>query len=197
MQDRLVLEYPNFISSEKIDWIRKVMQKHMNLCSTNSYNREGNSIHITMQSKNNNEMKEVDDYLFSVFGELSKKISDIYKPRYDVSDSGYEYHVYPPGKICKEHADGEVCLGGSIYNPEVFFDVSLLRYATAVIYLTDNKDGGELVFPDAGVKVSPESGKAVVFPPYGFYRHYSTQAKENREIIMTWFVYSNINVRIV
>jgi len=35
---------------------------------------------------------------------------------------------------------------------------------TALFYLTDNYDGGEIEFPDIDLKIKPSAGSALIFP---------------------------------
>jgi hypothetical protein len=44
---------------------------------------------------------------------------------------------------------------------------------SAVAYLNDNYDGGELIFPRFGLKIKPEPGDLVVFPSTYIYEHSS------------------------
>ena len=37
------------------------------------------------------------------------------------------------------------------------------RYLTFLIYLNDNFEGGETIFPNINKKIKPEKGKAVIF----------------------------------
>lgn len=40
-----------------------------------------------------------------------------------------------------------------------------------VVYLNDDYEGGELVFPEQGITIKPESGSMVIFPSYPPYYH--------------------------
>jgi len=174
----MIYEYPNFIDIEAITKIQKAVKPFINLEQKKTYNRQGQTVSIN----ENGNMQEIDSFLFNIFGKAQIEIiEDVFKPTYPSGDSGYEYHIYNPSEICEEHADGEIANG-------------LLRYATAIIFLNDIDEGGELVFPDLNKTVKCEAGKLVVFPPYNLFRHYTKPAKQKREIVMTWFVYSNLNV---
>jgi prolyl 4-hydroxylase len=45
------------------------------------------------------------------------------------------------------------------------------RYLVMLWYLNDVTAGGETRFPQLDLKVSPEAGRLVVFPPYWMYQH--------------------------
>ena len=102
--------------------------------------------------------------------------------------SDFEYHLYKAGDICRCHADGEI-----VFNKETS-NTTLLRYASVIVHLNTVNEGGELVFPNQNTKIKTEAGKVVIFPPYGFYQHYTTPSNENREVVVTWFVYNGITI---
>lgn len=177
----MILEYKKYISEEVVDDIRQRVSLFVDKTNKKTaYNRDGITVNITKTP----ELNDLDSQLSSFFVAFSSDVvSKRYKPQYQSADSGYEYHLYKPGDICHYHIDGEVD------SSEGF-----LRYATVVLFLTDNDDG-ELVFPSQNLEIKPEKGKIVVFPPYGCFGHYVKPSIKNREIIMTWFVYNGIEVR--
>jgi predicted 2-oxoglutarate/Fe(II)-dependent dioxygenase YbiX len=173
----MIIELPKFVSQEDVAAIRDGVGAFLPDISTCTYNRDGKSVFITKVP----ELKEIDTLISKNMVCLQTEVvANRFKPAFPSGDSGYEYHLYAPGEICHHHADGEISNG-------------LLRYATVIIFLTDNK-GGELVFPSQNQEIKPQAGKVVVFPPYGTHGHYSKPATTNREIVMTWFVYSGIKV---
>jgi hypothetical protein len=185
----MILEFPNYIDSQVIDEIRTSINKVKNTTAEykpklDSYtysNREGKTLVIG----NVPELKHIDDKLNEICSNISKDIIQInYNPFHPTGDSGYEYHCYEPNQICKPHTDGEIIDNNS-----------LLRFASVIIHLNTVEDGGELVFPMQNKYIKTEKGKLVIFPPYGMYPHYTTPSKETREVIVTWFVYSNINIQ--
>lgn len=182
----MILEYKNYVSNEFVDEICRQVIPFIDQSakgSTTTYNRDGITVDLTDAAKSNEQIKELDCKLLNIFSKLSSEIVDRrYKPQYSSGDSGYEYHLYRPGDICHYHSDGEISNG-------------LLRYATVILFLTDNDDG-ELVFPSQNIEVKPEKGKVVVFPPYGFFGHYAKPSVKNREILMTWFVYNGVEVKV-
>ena len=46
--------------------------------------------------------------------------------------------------------------------------------ASIVLYLNDNYTGGDLSFPEQGIKIKPEAGSLVIFPSVKPYFHAST-----------------------
>lgn len=176
----MILEYKNYVSNDFIDEIQFKVKPFLGLTNRETaHNRDGFSVSITKTLG----LEELDRKISILFCEISATIlNKRFKPQFDSGDSGYEYHLYRPGDICHYHVDGEISNG-------------LLRYATVILFLTNNDDG-ELVFPAQNVEIKPEKGKIVIFPPYGCFGHYAKPSIKNREILMTWFVYNGIEVKV-
>jgi endo-1,4-beta-mannosidase len=176
----MILEYKNYVSNEFVEEIQNKVFPFLNLeTKETTYNRDGVSVRITEKE----ELIDLDNKISKLFSELSTEIvNKRFKPQFSSGDSGYEYHLYRPGDICHYHADGEIMNG-------------FVRYATVILFLSDNDDG-ELVFPTQNIEIKPRKGKIVVFPPYGFFGHYSKPSTNNREILMTWFVYNGVEAKI-
>jgi endo-1,4-beta-mannosidase len=177
----MILQYKKYVSDEIVEEIQQKVLFFINQSQETTYNRDGLTVCISKLAPSNQSLLELDQKLSSMFNDLSLNIvNKRFKPQFSSGDSGYDYHLYRPGDICHHHADGEI-------------DGSMLRYATVILFLTDNDDG-ELVFPTQNIEIKPEKGKIVVFPPYGFFGHYSKPSVKNREIVMTWFVYDGVSV---
>jgi hypothetical protein len=178
----MILEYKKYVSDETVEEIQQKVKTFINPEKETAYNRDGLTVCITELAKSSELLRELDQKLSSIFSSLSLNIiSGRFKPQFGSADSGYEYHLYRTGDICHYHSDGEVSNG-------------LLRYASVILFLTDNNDG-ELVFPAQNIEIKPEKGKIVVFPPYGIFSHYAKPSIKDREILMTWFVYNGVEVR--
>ena len=178
----MILEYKNYVEESLVEEIRQNVKPFLeHVRKKTTYNRDGLSVNITDLALTDLNLKTLDEKVSVIFKNLSSEVvRRRFKPQFSSGDSGYEYHLYEPGEICHYHSDGEV-------------SEKFLRYATVILFLTDNKDG-ELVFPAQNVEIKPEKGKVVVFPPYGIFSHYSKPSNENREILMTWFVYEGVTV---
>lgn len=173
----MILELPKFATAEQVAAIRNGVRPFLPEVEIPTYNRDGKSVFISKTPA----LQTVDVLVATLMDKLQAEVvKHRYKPMFNSGDSGYEYHLYAPWQICHYHTDGEVAQG-------------VLRYATVILFLTDN-EGGELVFPTQNKEVKPEAGKIVVFPPHGTFGHYSKPSNTDREIVMTWFVYNNIKV---
>lgn len=187
----MIFELPDFVSKENLEFINSKLCSNENISKlsikSGSY-RDGKTIMISSDPN----LKELDSFLFSnIFGsyELINFINRRYLPKYEIGDSGYEFHRYAPGDICHIHSDGEVSFSDTP-GQEV-----MLRFASIVLHLNTPSSGAELIFPSLNKSVKTEAGKLVIFPPYGFSQHYTTESPDNRDVIVTWFVYKDILVR--
>jgi hypothetical protein len=179
----MIIELPNYIDQKTIDEIRNSVKPYINKSNSTTEYRDGNSVFISQIP----ELKEIDFKLFNIFSNLQENVvKQRYNPLFTSGDSGYEYHIYNPGEICHYHSDGEVT-GKSLDN-------NVLRYASVCVHLNTVKEGGELVFPSQNRSIKTEAGKVVIFPPYGMYSHYTTASLEPREVLVTWFIYSNLKI---
>lgn len=174
----MILEFPNYLDSDTLKEIKDELRPFASSKKETAYNRDGNTISITHTP----ELKNLDDKLHKIFKKIQEDIiRQRYKPQYGSADSGYEYHKYNPNDVCHYHCDGEV-------------NKTLLRYASVILHLNTVQEGGELVFPSQNKSIKTEEGKLVIFPPYGMFGHYTTPSNETREVIVSWFVYNNVNV---
>lgn len=175
----MILEFPNYVSNDFADYLSNECKKYITPIKQTTYNRDGNTVTISEEPK----LKEIDSELHSIMVKINKEIlAQRYNPQFNSADTGYEYHLYNPGDMCHYHSDGEVS------------NLSLLRYASVILQLTTNKDGGELIFPAQNKAIKTEKGKLVIFPPYGMYSHYVTPSSTAREVIVSWFIYDGIVV---
>jgi hypothetical protein len=185
----MILEFANYLTSADVDdmckYINEVRDispdyKHIKSTSNFSNYREGKTLNIGEVP----ELKNIDDKLQKIFSNISNDIViPNFKPLFPTGDTGYEYHCYEPGEVCRVHGDGEITNNSK-----------LLRIASVIIHLNTVENGGELVFPMQNKSIKTEKGKLVIFPPYGMYQHYTTTSEEKREVIVTWFVYNSINI---
>jgi len=183
----VIIELPEYVDKDTTKKIRELASSYLGKEGQYKYGtyRDGKTIGITNLADENVELKELDTILHGIFNDVQESLlRRRYKPSHQSGDSGYEYHRYAPGDIAHPHSDGEVQSG-------------LLRYASVVIHLNTIEEGGELVFPNQNRSVKTEEGKIVIFPPYGMFEHYSTPAEVAREVIVTWFVYTDVRVEIL
>ena len=147
----MIIEIKNYLDDEQVDFILNKIEKfkkenYQELQAgkfKTGYNRQGNTIFISGRL----EFEDLDRYLLEVFMKIGKEIViPRYKPEFGITDGGYEYHEYLPGDECHIHGDGEV----DFYKDNEF---GTIRFAALSLQLNDVEEGGELVFPNQGVKI--------------------------------------------
>ena len=80
---------------------------------------------------------------------------------------------YKPGVVNTQHADSFRITGSTVVRTAPW-----LR--TAIIFLNDDFNGGELVFPNQGVSIKPVKGNMVVASCGIDYVHYTNAASSDR-----------------
>lgn len=55
---------------------------------------------------------------------------------------------------------------------------------SVLLYLNDDYEGGEIEFPNHGIKIKPKAGSILIFPPLPPYTHIAHVVKSNNK----WFV---------
>ena len=124
--------------------------------------------------------KDVDNNLFRSMGIAIKEFREAY-PYFNgpFKDMGYGIQRYNPGEYYHWHIDG-----GS-------HDFSQ-RQLVAIWYLNDVPGpGGETEFLFQDIKIKPEKGKLVLFPPFWTHEHRAVTLNEGvKYIATTWIVFA-------
>ena len=95
------------------------------------------------------------------------------------SDLGFELLRYGPGQRYTEHTDS---MPGS---PTVYGQ----RLLSAILYLNDDYEGGELHFPRQGLTYNPKAGSLVLFPSNFCYPHASRPVRRGTKYaVVTWLI---------
>jgi hypothetical protein len=90
------------------------------------------------------------------------------------SDEGYVLLRYDEGHFYGEHADS-------------YTNQNVVRALSVLLYLNDDYEGGEIVFPRQGVTIKPEPGSMVIFPSTGTHPHEALKVtKGTKYAIVTW-----------
>jgi len=98
-----------------------------------------------------------------------------YAEKHDIEQlqhEGYSMLRYTGGQEYKAHADGDTAAGRAI---------------SAIVYLNDDYEGGEVEFVNFGVKIKPKAGMLLLFPstyPYTHIAHPVTSG--TKYAIVTW-----------
>jgi hypothetical protein len=103
-------------------------------------------------------------------------LSNSYAKRYEINEPFFHEHYqllkYKGGQEYKAHYDGGTNIG---------------RCVSAICYLNDDYEGGELEFVNFKVKVKPEAGMMILFPSNYAYRHIAHPViNGTKYAIVTW-----------
>lgn len=98
-----------------------------------------------------------------------------YAKKHDIEQlqhEGYSMLKYSGGQEYKAHADGDTASGRSV---------------SAIVYLNDDYEGGEVEFVNFGVKIKPKAGMLLLFPSNYAYTHIAHPVKSGTKYaIVTW-----------
>ena len=94
------------------------------------------------------------------------------------SDLGYQLLRYGPGQHFHEHVDAMPAA-----------DVYGQRQLSAILYLNDDFEGGELILPRQDLVYKPKAGTLVLFPSGFCFPHASDDvARGVKYSVATWFI---------
>lgn len=187
-----VLIEPNVLTPEALqelqDHARKSSTTDLSVFDPDKTNETGETSWIVD--------KDIRDTQIIEFGPLFPKIEELFKnvvkhiinPFYgiEVWDSEVpQFLKYDVGGHYKPHIDGRSIWfapnGDKIWRKSTDRDLSL------VLYLNDDFEGGEFLFPDLHIQVKPKPGLLVCFPSDQNYLHGVAPVKEGtRYSIVTW-----------
>lgn len=94
--------------------------------------------------------------------------------------------VYHPGGHYKPHIDGEALFNDG--SGQLRWKRNVERDISMVIYLNDNFEGGEIVFPHQAISIKPRKGMMVAFPSTHHFLHGVNPVTNGvRYAIVNWF----------
>ena len=151
-----------------IRWSRAVT-----LGNNNSQKRTNLDLGVTRSAleTGNYILKEIHNQMFLLL--VSTAVP--YSNKFDTGSLWHEYYnalKYSGGTEYKAHADG---------------DTATQRSVSAIIYLNDNYEGGELEFVHFGIKVKPKAGSLFLFPSNYAYTHIAHPVTSGTKYaLVTW-----------
>jgi predicted 2-oxoglutarate/Fe(II)-dependent dioxygenase YbiX len=99
-----------------------------------------------------------------------------YAQKFNINENlyheSYQALKYRPGEFYKAHYDGGTESGRSI---------------SAIVYLNDDYEGGEIEFTNFKIKLKPEKGMLILFPSNYAYTHIAHPVtKGTKYSLVTW-----------
>jgi len=187
-----ILMAPDVLTQEGIDalvsYIRSTRQNDLAVFDADATNRSTAVQWVVDKKVRNTQTVPVEPFLPHLHDLLQNVIRDVVNPFYGIEISGYETPQllrYGIGGMYEPHVDGESLWmkedGTKVWRKSVERDLS------AVIYLNDDFEGGEFIFPDLNIRVSPKPGLLLCFPSSHLYRHgVLPVTRGERLAIVTW-----------
>jgi|DEB0MinimDraft_12_1074336.scaffolds.fasta_scaffold15660_2 hypothetical protein len=109
----------------------------------------------------------------------------------------YEEYSYPentelvkwlPGDSMSVHSDNSWTEGNGLEEKKGIDHPTKYRTYSAIFYINDDYDGGEIYFPNWGIEIKPKAGSLVIFPSNDEYVHGVKEVKNiNRYSIAIWY----------
>ncbi len=187
-----VLIRPNVINEQGLKEIREHIENtektDLSVFDPNKSNQTGGKEWIVDKEMRDTQHVEMGP-LFPKIVELFKNtVREIVNPFYGIEI--YQSEVpqilsYGIGGHYKPHIDGQSLWKSP--NGEVIWKKSIDRDLSLVMYLNDDFEGGDFVFPDLKIRIRPEPGMLVCFPSNHHYKHgVEPVTKGKRYSIVCW-----------
>lgn len=176
----MIVELPNFMTSEEIDFLESAARKITIWDITEDHvNENGTVIYDSSYWKDRvasaPSLHKNDPNIVPVIVELVARLKPIIEDFYNVkaSPTGQTIVRWLPGQLQRPHADKELHDGPDAGKPNDFpwYDLASL------FYLNDDYEGGELYFPNQGIQFKPKRGAAYFFPGDMNFIHGVTEIK--------------------
>lgn len=176
----MIVELENFMTEEEITFLENAARKITIWDVTEDhYNDEGTVIYDSSYWKDRvasgPTLDKNDERIVPVIEGLFKKLQPVIEDFYKVKakPTGQSIVRWLPGQLQNPHADKELHEGENAGKPNDFpwYDLASL------FYLNDDYEGGELYFPNQGIKFKPKKGAAYFFPGDMNFIHGVTEIK--------------------
>lgn len=135
--------------------------------------RTNSCLELKPASKINKTMEKIKNQ----YSDLIKNTISDYIKTFDIYDKiedseGYGLLRYSPGEYYHAHYDGGTSMGRSV---------------SAILYLNDDYEGGEIEFTNFNLKIKPKAGTFILFPSNYAYRHIAHPViSGTKYAIVTW-----------
>jgi hypothetical protein len=175
-----IVELENFMTQEEMQFLEQaaksltiwdVTESHVNENGTVVYDSDYWRDRVATQPTLDKNNPTISPVLFELFQRLKPIVEEFYKVK--VIPTGTTIVRWLPGQFQKPHADKELHEGPDAGLPNDFPNYDL----SSLFYLNEDYEGGELYFPNQGVKFKPKKGAAYFFPGDMKYIHGVTEIR--------------------
>lgn len=187
-----ILIAPNIINQEGIhtlvQHIQNSKKEDLSVFDPDKSNELRSTEWVTDKKTRNTQISPIEPVYPQVSELLHHIVKNVINPFYQFEVDSCEVPQllsYEVGGHYKPHIDGEGIWTApdqtQIWRKTVDRDLSM------VLYLNDEFEGGDFVFPDLKIRIRPEPGLLVCFPSNRFYRHGVEPVTKGRRFSMvTW-----------
>jgi predicted 2-oxoglutarate/Fe(II)-dependent dioxygenase YbiX len=175
-----------------VDYIKSQKQSDLEIFDAKTSNVQNKNIKNptwkTDKSVRDTQTVSIDSILPQTHDLFKNVVTNIINPFYNIEIHDSEIPqllVYNVGGHYNPHIDGE----SPWTNPDksVIWRKIADRDLSVILYLNDDFEGGDLIFPDLHIHIKPKPGLLVTFPSTHLYRHGVTPiSKGKRYAIITW-----------
>lgn len=190
---REIMIIPNFlpedICDEYIEYINKQQEIDLSVFDAEATNKTGQISWEVDKKTRNTQTVDIDPIKGVVVDLMRHAVRDYINPYFNVQIKDSELPqilVYHPGGHYRPHIDGETLFndgsGTLSWKRNVDRDISL------VIYLNNDFEGGEIVFPKQALSIKPRKGMLIAFPSNHHFLHGVNPVVTGvRYAIVDWF----------
>ena len=149
----LIKEFPNFLTSDECDYIIKNSQD--NLIESKVYTSNQDILLLENRKSEQTWLKDYDPNINNITQKI-RKITNTYTNIYE----DLQVVRYQEGGFFISHYDA--CNDSPSACERMNYNIGPRLY-TFLIYLNDDFEGGETIFPKLNISIKPEKGKAILF----------------------------------
>jgi predicted 2-oxoglutarate/Fe(II)-dependent dioxygenase YbiX len=190
---REILIVPNFLSpeicNEYIEFINKQQEIDLSVFDAEATNKKGEIAWEVDKKTRDTQTVNTDDIREPILDLMRVAVREQLNPFFNVQIKDSEMPqvlVYHEGGHYRPHIDGEALFidgsGVLSWRKNVDRDISL------ILYLNQDFEGGELVFPKLAISIKPRQGMLLGFPSNHHFLHgVNPTTKGTRYAIVNWF----------
>ena len=170
---QLLLENKRFEILHAIASEYNALFDELNGIENNTTNRTNYDLSLTEQAFKNKNLKDINNDFYLTLNSAVNNFQEIF------GIEGSLFFVEPFNLLRYQ--------GGQHYDAHYDGSTAEKRSVSAIFYMNDNYEGGELEFVNYGIKIKPSAGSMYLFPSNWAYRHIAHPVTSGTKYaIVTW-----------
>lgn len=190
---REIMIVPQFLNAEicdeYVEYCTRAPEIDLSVFDPEATNRSGALSWEVDKQTRDTQTVPIDPIKDAVLDLMRYAVRDYLNPFYNVTIKDSELPqllIYHPGGHYKPHIDGEALFDDG--SGQLKWVKNVDRDISMVIYLNDDYEGGQIVFPKQAVSVTPRKGMLIAFPSTHHFLHgVNPVLRGNRFAIVNWF----------